>query len=119
MCRHDVRPFVFRFPAGRFSLVAIFKVLSGIRTVASLTSEETELERYGKHLDGAYRAGIKEGMSKGLGNGMLFTSIYLSFALAFWFGTKQVWSRNLCSFPCRFLLPSSGMKMLHCTRKIV
>ncbi|CAN0440393.1 unnamed protein product, partial [Ectocarpus sp. 12 AP-2014] len=66
------------------------EVLSGIRTVASLNSEEIELERYGKHLDGAYHAGVKEGMAKGLGNGMLFTSFYMSYALAFWFGTKQV-----------------------------
>ncbi|CAN0287525.1 unnamed protein product [Ectocarpus sp. 6 AP-2014] len=66
------------------------EVLSGIRTVASLNSEEIELKRYGKHLDGAYHAGVKEGMAKGLGNGMLFTSFYMSYALAFWFGTKQV-----------------------------
>lgn len=66
------------------------QVLSGIRTVASLNSEEIELERYGKHLDGAYKAGVKEGMAKGIGNGMLFTSFYMSYALAFWFGTKQV-----------------------------
>ena len=69
----------------------LVQVLSGIRTVASLNSEEAELKRYGKHLDGAYRAGIKEGISKGLGNGMLFMSFYLSYSLAFWFGTKQVW----------------------------
>lgn len=65
-------------------------MLSGIRTVASLNSEEIELERYGKHIDGAYHAGIKEGMAKGLGNGMLYASFYMSYALAFWFGTKQV-----------------------------
>lgn len=65
-------------------------MLSGIRTVASLNSEEIELARYGKHLDGAYTAGVKEGMSKGIGNGMLFTSFYMSYALAFWFGTRQV-----------------------------
>ncbi|CAN0170784.1 unnamed protein product, partial [Hapterophycus canaliculatus] len=66
------------------------QVLSGIRTVASLNSEEIELERYGVHLDGAYKAGVREGMAKGIGNGMLFTSFYMSYALAFWFGTKQV-----------------------------
>ena len=66
------------------------QVLSGIRTVASLNAEKQELARYNKHLDGAYKAGIKEGMAKGVGNGMLFTSMYMSYALAFWFGTKQV-----------------------------
>eukprot|EP00904_Undaria_pinnatifida_P011955 jgi/Undpi1/7890/HiC_scaffold_24.g10362.m1 len=66
------------------------EVLSGIRTVASLNSEEIELKRYADHLDGAYDAGVKEGVSKGVGNGMLFVSFYMSYALAFWFGTKQV-----------------------------
>ncbi|CAM9424622.1 unnamed protein product [Ascophyllum nodosum] len=66
------------------------EVLSGIRTVASLSSEDIELNRYAGHLDGAYHAGVKEGMSKGIGNGMLFASFYSSYALAFWFGTKQV-----------------------------
>lgn len=66
------------------------QVLSGIRTVASLNSEEIEIKRYSGHLDGAYKAGIREGISKGLGNGMLFTCFYFSYGLAFWFGTKQV-----------------------------
>ena len=66
------------------------KVLSGIRTVASLSSEDIELTRYAGHLDGAYHAGVKEGMSKGIGNGMFVMSFYSSYALAFWFGTKQV-----------------------------
>lgn len=70
--------------------VRVSQVLSGIRTVASLSSEPIELKRYGGFLDGAYKAGIKEGIVKGIGNGMLFTSFYLSYALAFWFGTKQV-----------------------------
>lgn len=68
-------------------------MLSGIRTVASLSSEKIELERYNGHLEGAYAAGIKEGVSKGVGNGMLFVSFYMSYALAFWFGTKQVRGR--------------------------
>ena len=73
-----------------FDLYCADKVLSGIRTVASLNSEEVELKRYSTHLDGAYKAGVKEGISKGVGNGMLFVSFYMSYALAFWFGTKQV-----------------------------
>lgn len=58
--------------------------------MASLSAEEIELARYSGHLDDAYKAGIKEGLVKGLGNGMLFSSFYLSYALAFWYGTKQV-----------------------------
>lgn len=58
--------------------------------MASLSSEDIELERYARHLDGAYAAGIKEGVSKGLGNGAMYASFYMSYALAFWYGTKQV-----------------------------
>ncbi|CAM9784749.1 unnamed protein product, partial [Ectocarpus sp. 12 AP-2014] len=65
------------------------QVLSGIRTVASLGSEEIELKRYSTHLNGAYAAGVKEGVSTGLGNGALFMAFYSSYGLAFWFGTKQ------------------------------
>lgn len=70
--------------------VLSLQVLSGIRTVASLTSEDIELKRYAGHLEGAYVSGIKEGIAKGIGGGALFTSFYFSYALAFWFGTRQV-----------------------------
>lgn len=79
--------------------VSTWQVLSGIRTVASLTSEDLEIERYAGHLDGAYKAGIKEGVTKGIGNGALFTSFYFSYALAFWFGTRQV-RAELCVSCC-------------------
>ena len=58
--------------------------------MASLNSEEIELKRYAEHLDGAYAAGVKEGLSMGVGNGALFMAFYASYGLAFWFGTKQV-----------------------------
>lgn len=58
--------------------------------MASLNSEEIELKRYAEHLDGAYAAGVKEGMSMGVGNGALFMAFYGSYGLAFWYGTKQV-----------------------------
>lgn len=65
-----------------------------IQTVASLTSEEMELERYAGYLEGAYTAGVKEGLAKGIGGGTLAIAFYFSYALAFWFGTKQVWKRT-------------------------
>lgn len=58
--------------------------------MASLNSEEIELKRYATHLDGAYAAGVKEGLATGVGNGALFMAFYSSYGLAFWFGTKQV-----------------------------
>ena len=85
------------------------KVLSGIRTVASLSSEDIELNRYAGYLDDAYRAGVKEGMYKGIGNGMLFVCFYSSYALAFWFGTKQVHHCLIMSLhSLRYLLINSS-----------
>lgn len=37
------------------------EVIAGVRTVASLTAEEHEVERYSHHLEGAEKAGIMAG----------------------------------------------------------
>ncbi|CAM9124263.1 unnamed protein product [Phaeothamnion confervicola] len=80
------------------------EVFGGIRTVASLCSESfqasedniflslswSSVNRYSGHLGGAEKAGIKSGTQKGLGSGALFSAFFLSYALAFWYGTKQV-----------------------------
>ncbi|CAN0110337.1 unnamed protein product, partial [Ectocarpus fasciculatus] len=66
------------------------EVIASIRTVASLTAEENEMDRYSTHLDGAEKAGIKAGLNKGVGTATLFASFFLGYALAFWYGTKLV-----------------------------
>lgn len=66
------------------------EVIGGIRTVASLCSEEAEISRYDLLLDKAEAAGIKNGTEAGLGKAILFTCFYCSYALAFWYGTGQV-----------------------------
>ncbi|CAN0289073.1 unnamed protein product, partial [Ectocarpus sp. 12 AP-2014] len=66
------------------------EVIASIRTVASLTAEENEIDRYSAHLDGAEKAGIKAGLNKGVGTATLFASFFLGYALAFWYGTKLV-----------------------------
>lgn len=70
------------------------QVLTGIRTVSSLTSEEAELKRYDEHLQGAYAAGVKEAIAAGFTTGLYFTTTYLALALAYWYGTKQVLGVN-------------------------
>ncbi|CAN0376721.1 unnamed protein product, partial [Laminaria digitata] len=66
------------------------EVIASVRTVASLTAEETEFKRYSAHLNGAEIAGIKAGVNKGVGTATLFASFFLGYALAFWYGTKLV-----------------------------
>ncbi|KAG5184898.1 ATP-binding cassette, sub-family B, member 1A [Tribonema minus] len=66
------------------------EVFAGIRTVASLCAEPWEVARYGRHLLSAEKAGIKNGIQNGLGKASMFSCFYLAYALAFWYGIKQV-----------------------------
>lgn len=66
------------------------EVLGGIRTIASLCSEEHEIERYNMKLKDAEQSGIRQGMIKGFGTGCFFACLYLTYALVFWYGTWQV-----------------------------
>lgn len=60
------------------------QVFAGVRTVASLCSEPWEINRYTQHLISAEKAGIKNGVQNGLGQGVMFCSFFLAYALAFW-----------------------------------
>ncbi|CAM9371348.1 unnamed protein product [Chrysoparadoxa australica] len=66
------------------------EVLGSIRTVASLCSESFEVIRYGGHLVNAEKMGIIGGLQKGLGNGFMLGSFFCCYALAFWYGARQV-----------------------------
>ncbi|CAM9430402.1 unnamed protein product [Ascophyllum nodosum] len=66
------------------------EVISSIRTIASLTAEENELKRYSTYLERAERSGVKAGLTQGIGAATMFASFFLSYALAFWYGTTLV-----------------------------
>ncbi|XP_018767050.1 bile salt export pump isoform X4 [Serinus canaria] len=66
------------------------EVLSSIRTVAAFGGEKKEVERYDKNLVFAQHWGIRKGMIMGLFNGYMWFIIFLSYALAFWYGSKLV-----------------------------
>ena len=59
---------------------------SGIRTVASLTSELIQIDRYTKKLVDARKLGMKRGLVSGLGMGITMLSMFGTYALAFWYG---------------------------------
>ncbi|KAG5181118.1 ATP-binding cassette, sub-family B, member 1A [Tribonema minus] len=77
---------------GHYSLAGAVanEVFAGIRTVASLCAEPWEVVRYSKYLVQAEAAGIRNGLQSGLGQGAVFMSFFLAYALAFWYGIKQV-----------------------------
>uniref|UniRef100_A0A8C0VXG4 Bile salt export pump n=1 Tax=Cyanistes caeruleus TaxID=156563 RepID=A0A8C0VXG4_CYACU len=66
------------------------EVLSSIRTVAAFGGEKKEVERYDKNLVFAQHWGIRKGVIMGLFTGYMWFIIFLSYALAFWYGSKLV-----------------------------
>ncbi|NWU34612.1 ABCBB protein, partial [Hylia prasina] len=66
------------------------EVLSSIRTVAAFGGEKKEVERYDKNLVFAQHWGIRKGITMGLFAGYMWLIIFLSYALAFWYGSKLV-----------------------------
>lgn len=66
------------------------EVLSSIRTVAAFGGEKKEVERYDKNLVFAQHWGIRKGIIMGLFTGYMWCIIFLSYALAFWYGSKLV-----------------------------
>ncbi|CAK8671951.1 unnamed protein product [Clavelina lepadiformis] len=66
------------------------EVLSSIRTVAAFGGEKKEVERYDKNLESAEKQGIKKGMTQGFFSGYMWCMIFLSYALAFWYGSTLV-----------------------------
>ncbi|XP_068936293.1 bile salt export pump [Petaurus breviceps papuanus] len=66
------------------------EVLSSIRTVAAFGGEKKEVERYEKNLVYAQRWGTLKGMIMGLFTGYMWCIIFMSYSLAFWYGSKLV-----------------------------
>ena len=68
------------------------EVLGAIRTVIAFNGEEKEVERYAEKLVPAERTGIRRGMWSGVGGGVMWFIIYISYAIAFWYVyIKVVW----------------------------
>ncbi|KFK35399.1 hypothetical protein AALP_AA5G280000 [Arabis alpina] len=70
--------------------VVVEQTVGSIRTVASFTGEKQAISNYNKHLVTAYKAGVFEGASTGLGLGTLNLVIFCTYALAVWYGGKMI-----------------------------
>lgn len=68
------------------------EVLSAIRTVFAFSGQTREIERYHKNLRDAKDVGIKKALSSNIAMGFTFLMIYLSYALAFWYGSTLILS---------------------------
>ncbi|XP_063564721.1 phosphatidylcholine translocator ABCB4 isoform X4 [Gorilla gorilla gorilla] len=70
------------------------EALGAIRTVIAFGGQNKELERYQKHLENAKEIGIKKAISANISMGIAFLLIYASYALAFWYGSTLVISKE-------------------------
>uniref|UniRef100_A0A8D2I3N2 P-type phospholipid transporter n=1 Tax=Urocitellus parryii TaxID=9999 RepID=A0A8D2I3N2_UROPR len=70
------------------------EALGAIRTVIAFGGQNKELERYQKYLENAKKIGIKKAISANISMGIAFLLIYASYALAFWYGSTLVISKE-------------------------
>ncbi|XP_028202102.1 ABC transporter B family member 9-like isoform X1 [Glycine soja] len=66
------------------------QTVGAIRTVASFTGEKKAIEKYNTKLNVAYKTMIQQGLASGLGMGALLLTIFCTYALAMWYGSKLV-----------------------------
>ncbi|KAJ3095022.1 ATP-binding cassette, sub-B (MDR TAP), member 4, partial [Phlyctochytrium bullatum] len=62
------------------------EVLSSIRTVVAFGGEGREIQRYKVKLEDGEKHGIKASMSNGVSLGLVMMTIFLCYALGFWYG---------------------------------
>ncbi|XP_011362486.1 phosphatidylcholine translocator ABCB4 isoform X3 [Pteropus vampyrus] len=70
------------------------EALGAIRTVIAFGGQNKEQERYQKHLENAKEIGIKKAISANISMGIAFLLIYASYALAFWYGSTLIISKE-------------------------
>lgn len=66
------------------------EVLSLVRTVTAYNGQQTEAARYERHLEDAYKAGVKKAVFSGIALGFTYFTIFCSFSVAFAFGASEV-----------------------------
>ncbi|XP_031794385.1 ATP-dependent translocase ABCB1 [Sarcophilus harrisii] len=70
------------------------EVLAAIRTVIAFGGQKKALKRYNRNLEEAKNIGIKKAITANISMGIAFLLIYASYALAFWYGTSLILSKE-------------------------
>ncbi|KAG0226968.1 Multidrug resistance protein 1 [Actinomortierella wolfii] len=66
------------------------QAISSIRTVFAFDGQEREIKKYDDKLAEAYKSGMKKSWAQGIGMGSFMLIMFLSYALAFWYGSREV-----------------------------
>ncbi|KAG5556373.1 hypothetical protein RHGRI_006840 [Rhododendron griersonianum] len=70
--------------------IVVEQTIGSIRTVASFSGEKHALTKYDRSLLDAYKSGIQQGLTSGLGVGVVFCVALCTYSLALWFGAKMI-----------------------------
>lgn len=66
------------------------QTISSIRTVASFTGEKLSVQKYKKALNGVYSSNVYEGLTAGLGTGIIMFFTYSGYAFGLWNSTHLI-----------------------------
>ncbi|KAF9928630.1 Multidrug resistance protein 1 [Linnemannia zychae] len=66
------------------------QAIGSIRTVVAFDGQKREMKKYTELVNQAYKTGIKKSVFTGVGMGLFMGILFLSYALAFWYGSRQV-----------------------------
>ncbi|EPS68527.1 hypothetical protein M569_06241, partial [Genlisea aurea] len=70
--------------------VVVEQTIGSIRTVASFTGEKQAVSDYEKSLSTAYKSGVRQGFTSGLGFGVVMFLAFSCYAMAIWFGARMI-----------------------------
>lgn len=62
--------------------------------VASFTGEKHAIKNYNEKIEIAYKATVQQAVASGLGIGTMLLVIFCTYALAVWYGSKLIMSKN-------------------------
>ncbi|KAF9577929.1 Multidrug resistance protein 1, partial [Lunasporangiospora selenospora] len=71
------------------------QAFSSIRTVVSFGGQQRETNSYVKELDDAFQSGKKKAIVVGLGVGAFMLILFSTYALAFWYGAREVYAGKM------------------------
>ncbi|KAF9371324.1 ATP-binding cassette, sub-B (MDR TAP), member 4, partial [Podila verticillata] len=66
------------------------QAIGSIRTVFAFDGQKRELKKFSTTLDEAYKSGVKKAWATGIGMGSFMLIMFLSYSLAFWYGSREV-----------------------------
>ena len=66
------------------------QAIGSIRTVVAFDGQKRELHKFELVLKDAYKSGVKKAFATGIGMGSFMMIMFMSYALAFWYGSGQV-----------------------------